>query len=324
MSLSTKWTVKLPSKKSRGSVASSGSCMPLEVELEDASLKQMKAMCDARGLSTCGMRKKLVARLQKYVKLNAPAPASSRFADWDCKACGAKGCFGSRSTCYKCGGLNPARRREGDWDCPSCKAHCFAGRTNCFKCGTQNPAEATVTLMCEHVLTGKGAAQAIMKAKTNYVVQENRERKQAAALQKFERQRKAAEKRELRKQRQVYAASSDSGSMTDTASVSSFVPDVGVRLIQDDGAKKAPRYFRGGKSYYLLRNGVVREQRELPVHRPTYGKGKQVKKNAIVTTLEAGTRVYVAKVVGYRAFISSPVRGWISTVTAKGDLLRQC
>jgi hypothetical protein len=30
----------------------------------------------------------------------------SRNPDWDCK-CGAMGCFGSKSTCYKCGALNP-------------------------------------------------------------------------------------------------------------------------------------------------------------------------------------------------------------------------
>merc|ERR1712062_33251 len=75
--------------------------------------------------------------------------------------------------------------------------------------------------------------------------------------------------------------------------------------------------FRGGRSYYLLRNGCVREKKELPRDL------KPWEKNQEVCTLESGTRVYVDRVVGNRARISKPVQGWISTVTARGDLLAQ-
>merc|ERR1719394_1253923 len=155
----------------------------------------------------------------------------------------------------------------------------------------------------------------------DYVVRQNHEAKQKAALRAFKKQQKAAEKRRANQHRQVYAASSDSGSVTtDTASVSSFVPDVCASLVQSETRRKPQRYFRAGRSYYLKRDGCVREKRELPAR---YGPKRKIK-NEIVDTLEAWTLVYVTKVVGNRAQISSPVRGWVSTVTARGDLLTPC
>jgi len=186
-------------------------------------------MCAARGLSTNHTRKKLVARLEKWAWENQPAEVNSRFADWDCLACGTKGNFGSRATCRnsKCKKSNPARRREGDWDCPCCKSLVFAGRNKCFRCGTQNPETATVRFLSEQIPLGKCAKfdKVILKAKRDYVVQQNHEDKRFATLQEFRKQQKAAEKRPAKQQSQVYAASSDSGSMTtDTASVSSLFP----------------------------------------------------------------------------------------------------
>merc|ERR1711953_1409756 len=83
---------------------------------------------------------------------------------------------------------NPARKQAGDWSCPTCKAHCFASRSSCFKCGTQNPNNVTVTFLAEHVFTGKGKQDVIAKAKTDFAVQQQKERKQRAALRKFEQQ----------------------------------------------------------------------------------------------------------------------------------------
>jgi hypothetical protein len=226
--------------------------------------------------------------------------------------------------------MNPARRQEGDWDCPCCKSHVFAGRKTCFRCGTQNPETATVSFLSEQILVredakiGKkqyfsfGEKIDLTKAKTDYVVRQNHEAKQKAALRVFKKQQKAAEKRRANQHRQVYAASSDSGSVTtDTASVSSFVPDVCASLVQDETKRTPERYFRAGRSYYLKRQGCVREGRELPTR---FGKGSRIK-NKIVDSLDAWTIVYVTKVVGNRAQISSPVRGWVSTVTARGNLL---
>merc|ERR1711879_7492 len=116
---------------------------------------------------------------------------------------------------------------------------------------------------------------------------------------------KAAEKQRANQQRQVYAASSDSGSVTtDTASVSSFVPDVCASLVQSETKRTPERYFRAGRSYYLKRQGCVREGRELPTR---YGKGSRIK-NKIVDSLDAWTIVYVTKVVGNRAQISPCAR----------------
>jgi len=213
--------------------------------------------------------------------------------------------------------MNPARRQEGDWDCPCCKSHVFAGRKTCFRCGTQNPETVTVSFLSEQILVGEGAKIDLTKAKTDYVLRQNHEAKQKAALRAFKKQQKAAEKRRANQHRQVYAASSDSGSVTtDTASVSSFVPDVCASLVHE--TKRTPeRYFRAGRSYYLKRQGCVREGRELPTR---FGQGSRIK-NKIVDSLDAWTIVYVTKVVGNRAQISSPVRGWVSTVTARGELL---
>jgi len=330
VSLSTKWTVKIPTKQSRG--RSGNSYKPLEFsgeELREQPIKALKAMCAARGLSTNHTRKKLVARLEKWAWESTPTKANPRFADWDCLACDTKGNFGSRATCRGCGKTNPARRQEGDWDCPCCNSHVFAGRKTCFRCGTQNPETATVSFLSEQILVredakiGKkqyfsfGEKIDLTKAKTDYVVRQNHEAKQKAALRVFKKQQKAAEKRRANQHRQVYAASSDSGSVTtDTASVSSFVPDVCASLVHE--TKRTPeRYFRAGRSYYLKRQGCVREGRELPTR---FGKGSRIK-NKIVDSLDAWTIVYVTKVVGNRAQISSPVRGWVSTVTARGDLL---
>lgn len=323
VSLSTEWTVKIPTKQSRG--RSGNSYKPLEFsreELWEQPIKALKTMCAARGLSTNHTRKKLVARLEKWAWENQPAEVNSRFADWDCLACGTKGNFGSRATCRnrKCKKSNPARRREGDWDCPCCKSLVFAGRNKCFRCGTQNPETATVRYLSEQLPFGECAKfdKVILKAKRDYVVQQNHEDKRSATLREFRKQQKVAEKRPAKQQSQVYAASSDSGSVTtDTASVSSFVPDVCASLVQSETRRKPQRYFRAGRSYYLKRQGCVREKRELPVR---YGPKRKIK-NEIVASLEAWTLVYVTKVVGNRAQISSPVRGWVSTVTARGDLL---
>jgi len=319
VSLSTQWTVKIPTKQSRG--RSGNSYKPLEFsgeELREQPIKALKAMCAARGLSTNHTRKKLVARLEKWAWENAPSKGNPRFADWDCLACGMRGNFGSRATCRKCKKMNPARRQEGDWDCPCCKSHVFAGRKTCFRCGTQNPETVTVSFLSEQILVGEGAKIDLTKAKTDYVLRQNHEAKQKAALRAFKKQQKAAEKRRANQHRQVYAASSDSGSVTtDTASISSFVPDVCASLVQDETKRTPERYFRAGRSYYLKRQGCVREGRELPTR---FGKGSRIK-NKIVDSLDAWTIVYVTKVVGNRAQISSPVRGWVSTVTARGDLL---
>jgi len=63
--------------------------------------------------------------------------------DWDCPACGAVGCFGSKPNCFKCGAPNPSsakpNRRPGDWDCPSCGAMVFGSKSECFKCGEPKP-----------------------------------------------------------------------------------------------------------------------------------------------------------------------------------------
>jgi len=318
VSLSTKWTVKIPTKQSRGR---SDSYKVLEFtgkELWEQPIKALKAMCAARGLSTNHTRKKLVARLEKYAWENSPVKANPRFSDWDCLSCGQRGNFGSRATCRKCKKPNPARRQEGDWDCPCCKSLVFAGRNKCFRCGTQNPEAVTVSFLSEQILVGEGAKVDVMKAKTDYVLRQSHEAKQKAALRAFQEQAKAAEKRHAKQHRQVYAASSDSGSVTtDTASVSSFVPDVCPSLVQQETQRKPERYFRAGRSYYLRRQACVREKKDLPTR---YGPKSRIK-NKIVDSLEAGTIVYVTKVVGNRAQISSPVRGWVSTFTTRGDLL---
>merc|ERR1712014_507052 len=125
----------------------------------------------------------------------------------------------------------------------------------------------------------------LTKAKTDYVVRQNHEAKQKAALRAFKKQQKAAEKRPAKQQSQVYAASSDSGSVTtDTASVSSFVPDVCASLVQSETRRKPQRYFRAGRSYYLKRQGIVREKRELPAR---YGPKRKI--NNEIDTLEAWT-----------------------------------
>jgi len=311
MSTSTQWTVRIPSKKSRGEKKNSG-YLPLglsEEELEQVSLKELRAMCAKRGLSKNHNRERLVARLQKYVWANQPVPKGSRFADWDC-SCGAKGCFGSRATCYKCGKENPARKQAGDWSCPTCKAHCFASRSSCFKCGTQNPKNVTVTFLAEHVFTGKGKQDVIAKAKTDFAVQQQKERKQQAALRKFEQQRKAAEKLRAKAAHEVHDASTDSGSVTSESTA------ITVR--------SSNAYFRGGRSYWLLRNGCVREKEVLKRDAIEAFGAKKARfyKNKEVDSLPVGTRVYVEKVVGTRAKITSPIRGWISTTTARGDLLK--
>jgi len=325
VSLSTKWTVKIPTKQSRG--RSGNSYKPLEYsgeELREQPIKALKAMCAARGLSTNHTRKKLVARLEKWAWESTPTKGNPRFADWDCLACKTRGKptsnFGSRATCRGCGKTNPARRQEGDWDCPCCNSHVFAGRKTCFRCGTQNPETVTVSFLSQHkAIKGLGGRKMdLTKAKTDYVIRQSHEAKQKAALREFKKQQKAAEKQRANQQRQVYAASSDSGSVTtDTASVSSFVPDVCASLVQSETKRTPERYFREGRSYYLKRQGCVREGRELPTR---YGKGSRIR-NKIVDSLDAWTIVYVTKVVGNRAQISSPVRGWVSTVTARGDLL---
>lgn len=314
MSSSAEWTMK----KNRS--ARSG-FVPLGIsgeELGKQSLKVLKAMCEERGLSANHDRKRLVARLSKYVREYKPAKSNPRFADWICpnNRCQAK-CFGSRSTCYKCKTPNPARTQPGDWSCPSCSAHCFSSRSECYRCGTANPKTVTVSFLAEHVYTGKGAKKAIEAAKANYAAQQAAEEKQKAALRAFRKQREQAERRRYQNKRQFPCGSSDSGSMTDTNSVSSFVPDVAPSLVPSETGRKVERYFRGGKSYFLLRDGCVREKKELPRHL------KPWEKNEIVATLESGTRVYVDRVVGNRARISKPVRGWVSTMTARGDLLSE-
>merc|ERR1712062_321205 len=106
---------------------------------------------------------------------------------------------------------------------------------------------ATVRFLSEQIPLGKCAKfdKVILKAKRDYVVQQNHEDKRFATLQEFRKQQKVAEKRPAKQQSQVYAASSDSGSMTtDTASVSSFVPDVCASLVQSETRGKPQRYFR--------------------------------------------------------------------------------
>jgi len=175
----------------------------------------------------------------------------------------------------------------------------------------------TVSFLAEHVYTGKGAKKAIETAKANYAAQQAAEEKQKAALIAFRKQREQVERRRYQNKRQFPCGSSDSGSMTDTNSVSSFVPDVAPSLVPSETGRKVERYFRGGRSYFLLRAGCVREKKELPCHL------KPWEKNEIVATLERGTRVYVDRVVGNRARISKPVHGWVSTMTARGDLLSE-
>jgi len=313
MSSSAEWTMQKSNSARCG-------FMPLGIsgeELGKQSLKVLKAMCKERGLSANHDRKKLVARLSKYVQQYKPARSNPRFADWICPnhRCKAE-CFGSRSKCYKCNTMNPARTQPGDWSCPSCSAHCFASRSKCYRCGTANPKTVTVTLLAEHICTGEGAKKFIANAKAKYAVQQSVEQKQKASLRAFRKQREQAERRHQNR-RQFPCASSDSGSMTDTASVSSYVPDVAPSLVPSETGRKVERYFRGGKSYYLLREGCVRERKELPRQLKPWEKSK------VVANLETGTRVYVERVVGNRAKISSPVKGWISTVTANGDLLSQ-
>merc|ERR1712243_413789 len=131
----------------------------------------------------------------------------------------------------------------------------------------------TVSFLSEQILVGEGAKIDLTKAKTDYVLRQNHEAKQKAALRAFKKQQKAAEKRRANQHRQVYAASSDSGSVTtDTASISSFVPDVCASLVQDETKRTPERYFRAGRSYYLKRQGCVREGRELPTR---FGKGTE-------------------------------------------------
>jgi len=316
MSSSAEWTMT-------NGRSARGGFVPLGLsgeELKKQTLSALKTMCKERGLSANHDRKRLVARLQKYEWQNTPAKGNPRFADWVCpnKRCKAK-CFGSRSKCYKCNTANPARTQPGDWSCPSCSAHCFASKSSCYRCGTANPETVTVSFLAEYIYTGKAAKQVIQNAKANYAAKQAAEDKQKAALREFRKQRKQAEKRHRESRQSQTAGSSDSGSMTETMSVSSasFVPDVAPSLVSSQTERKAERYFRGGRSYYLLRNGCVREKKELPRDL------KPWEKNQEVCTLESGTRVYVDRVVGNRARISKPVQGWISTVTARGDLLAQ-
>lgn len=161
----------------------------------------------------------------------------------------------------------------------------------------------------------------IEQAKSEYAVQLNQQERQKAALRAFRKQQRTQTKPSQR--RQSYAASESGTSISDTSSVTSFVPDVAPSLVQREVSQdRRKAYFRGGKSYYLMRNGTVREKKDLP-RNVTRKKGERKYKNKIVTVLEAGTRVYVDRVVGNRAQISKPVKGWLSTVTANGQLLSQ-
>lgn len=321
MSISTGWTVRKAAKISRGN----GAYIPLgcEVEaLEEFSLKQLKSMCKARGLSTNHSRARIVQRLKTYVWRNAPVKAvdvNPRFRNWNC-SCGATDCWGSRPTCFKCGKENPARKQAGDWSCPACKAHCFASRKKCFKCGTLNPASVTVGLLADFIA---GDKKVVQKAREDFVVAQSLEKKKQDKLRSVRQKQQAAiQAYENSLSGCCKGASSDSGSVTmsvagdDASSVRSFVPDVPNLVPSEASAGRRKQYFRGGKSYYLLRAGLVRKERDLP-------KGRRSKPNPEVTTLPAHTRVYVDSVVGTRAKISKPVIGWISTKTKRGDLLAQ-
>ena len=73
---------------------------------------------------------------------DSKSSGQGRPGDWVCPSCGAM-CFGSKSSCYKCGAPKPQgagiHKRPGDWTCPACNVNVFASKDRCFKCNMRRP-----------------------------------------------------------------------------------------------------------------------------------------------------------------------------------------
>jgi len=283
---------------------------------ERANLKELKALCAERGLSTNHNRSKIIGRLTNWSDNQRFKRAPRiRIPDWDC-VCGAKGCFGSRDSCYRCYRPNPY------WFQCECGKVNHPNKSACVNCGFvpglskpkdkhsggviiqvhQAEAESDV---CDLVpalpkpskkVTRKNHLQQMRESKVNVLTQRN--------MELFEKKRQ----KELQKSSPPPSVCSESVSSERIDDVR--VPSFSLKFQNDD---QRPEWFllTVGQSYSLtgpttVRAGISFWNSESPV---TY-------------KLDAGTCVHVDKFEQVeffdsgrfvdRAYITSPVQGWIS------------
>lgn len=286
--------------------------LPSEDDLWELPLKELRALCAERGLSTNHNREKIVARLVKWSKQKSRASRSFVIPDWYCpnKKCKAKKCYGSRPSCYRCNHPNP------HWFACECGRVNYPTRRSCDRCGLLNPKMQVVdqketTCLLSEFMPLKAKQKVV--ARKQYAKEVHQQR--AEELRKRDLKRLEERRQKLVSEQQLSESVSSDGSDA-LSSVPSF------SLYFEESRNDPQAYLKVGRTYFLARPAQVRKNasfwnRESPV----------------IAKLEANTRVYVDKFekVQYlkterrvtRALIISPVRGWVSVHTKQGLMLRK-